>query len=189
MKLLTRFYLKFFIQSGFPYAAYLKKQNFLRSQGQGCYIAKSANIPDPYLTSIGDNVWITAGCQLLCHDASVIMINIMTKGHLDCVGPITIGDHCFLGNNVIVLSNTTIGSNTIIGAGSVVTQDIPDNVVCAGNPARRITSTEKYVQKMKSASNSYPWQDLLKSNAQHVYDPVLEQRLRMERVEFFFGSR
>jgi acetyltransferase-like isoleucine patch superfamily enzyme len=136
MKLFNKIYLRFFVSSGFGYAAYLKKKAVLHSQGDNCFISKAAQIADPYLVKLGDNVWITTGCQLLCHDASVIMINIMRSGHRDRVGPIVIGSHSFLGNNVTVLPGTTIGSKTIIGAGSVVTRDIPENSVFAGNPAQ-----------------------------------------------------
>lgn len=189
MRLLIRLYLKFFIKSGFPYARYLKERGVLHSQGENCYIAKSANIPDPYLTSIGDNVWITSGCQLLCHDASVIMINIMRDGHRDRVGPIIIGSNSFLGNNVIMLPGTTIGSNTIVGAGSVVTKEIPDNAVWAGNPARFICDFENYVLKIENDSKTYPWLKLLKKHKRHVYDPRLEHQLREERVKHFFCNR
>jgi acetyltransferase-like isoleucine patch superfamily enzyme len=41
-----------------------------------------------------------------------------------------------IGTSTTILSNVTIGRNAIIGAGSVVTRDIPDNVVAAGNPCR-----------------------------------------------------
>ena len=51
---------------------------------------------------------------------------------------ITIGDHVWLGGNVIVNPGITISSNVVVGAGAVVTKDIPDNVFCAGNPARII---------------------------------------------------
>jgi len=48
-----------------------------------------------------------------------------------------------LGTGTVVLSNVTIGENSIIGAGSVVTRDIPDNVIAAGNPARVIREIKK----------------------------------------------
>ncbi|MBO5339328.1 MAG: sugar O-acetyltransferase [Clostridia bacterium] len=50
--------------------------------------------------------------------------------------PIHIGKNCWLGAGVIVLPGVTIGDNTVVGAGSVVTKDIPANVVAVGNPCR-----------------------------------------------------
>jgi galactoside O-acetyltransferase len=50
--------------------------------------------------------------------------------------PVRIGRNCWLGAGVIVLPGVTIGDNTVIGAGSVVTKDIPANVVAVGNPCR-----------------------------------------------------
>ncbi|MBR6567252.1 MAG: sugar O-acetyltransferase [Clostridia bacterium] len=50
--------------------------------------------------------------------------------------PIHIGRNCWLGAGVIVMPGVTIGDNTVIGAGSVVTKDIPANVVAVGNPCR-----------------------------------------------------
>lgn len=52
--------------------------------------------------------------------------------------PIVIGDNVWLGGGAIVLAGVTIGANSVIGAGSVVTCDIPANVVAVGNPARVI---------------------------------------------------
>lgn len=50
--------------------------------------------------------------------------------------PIKIGRNCWLGAGAIVLPGVTIGDNTVIGAGSVVTKDLPANVVAVGNPCR-----------------------------------------------------
>ena len=50
--------------------------------------------------------------------------------------PVHIGKNCWLGAGVIVLPGVTIGDNTVIGAGSIVTKDIPANVVAVGNPCR-----------------------------------------------------
>ena len=51
---------------------------------------------------------------------------------------ITIGDNVWIGGNVCILPGVTVGDNVVIGAGSVVTKDIPDNVIAAGNPCRII---------------------------------------------------
>ena len=50
--------------------------------------------------------------------------------------PVYIGRNCWLGAGVIVLPGVKIGDNSVIGAGSVVTKDIPSNVVAVGNPCK-----------------------------------------------------
>lgn len=189
MKLLEKMYLRFFVKSGFSYGAYLKKRGAFHALGDSCYIAKSANIPDSYLTSLGDNVWITSGCQLLCHDASVIMLNLMLRQRFDRVAPVTIGSNVFLGNNAIVLPGVEIGPGCIIGAGAVVTKSVPANSVSAGNPARLICTLDDYVARIRAATESYPWCGLLQKHSVHVFDPATEQELRAARARYFFGGR
>lgn len=50
--------------------------------------------------------------------------------------PVRIGRNCWLGAGVLVMPGVTIGDNTVIGAGSVVTKDIPANVIAVGNPCK-----------------------------------------------------
>ena len=60
--------------------------------------------------------------------------------------PVTIGDNVWLGSNVVVCPGVTIGDNAVIGAGSVVTKDVPENVIAAGVPCkviREITDKDK----------------------------------------------
>lgn len=59
---------------------------------------------------------------------------------------VTIGDNVWIGGNTVIMPGVHIGSNTVIGAGSVVTKDIPEWVVAAGNPCRvirQITDEDK----------------------------------------------
>lgn len=51
---------------------------------------------------------------------------------------VTVGDNVWIGGNTVIVPGVHIGSNTVIGAGSVVTKDIPDWVIAAGNPCRVI---------------------------------------------------
>lgn len=56
---------------------------------------------------------------------------------------VTIGNNVWIGGSVVINPGVTIGNNVVVGSGSVVTKDIPDNCVAAGNPARIIrTITE-----------------------------------------------
>ena len=52
----------------------------------------------------------------------------------------------WIGGGVIILPGVTIGNNVVIGAGSVVTRDIPDDVVAFGNPCRVVRENKKHVQ-------------------------------------------
>lgn len=58
--------------------------------------------------------------------------------------PVTIRDHVWIGGNAVILPGVTIGANSVIGAGSVVTKDVPENVVAVGSPCRVLrTITEE----------------------------------------------
>lgn len=61
--------------------------------------------------------------------------------------PITIKNNVWVGASVVILPGVTIGENSVIGAGSVVTKDIPDNVVAAGNPCRILREISDYDRK------------------------------------------
>ena len=83
---------------------------------------------------IGERCHITYGCIILSHDGSARQRDSKENGE----GSVIIGDGVFVGVNSVILPNVRIGDNTVIGAGSVVTNDIPANVIAAGNPARVI---------------------------------------------------
>lgn len=114
--------------------------------------------------TIGDNVYINFGCVIL--DCGQVVI-----GNSTLIGPnvgifsgnhtldaeeraagglvpkdIRIGERVWIGGNVSIVPGVSIGSNTVIATGSVVTRDIPDGVLAAGNPCRvlrPITSEDK----------------------------------------------
>lgn len=87
-------------------------------------------------TMFGPNV-------ILATAAHPILPQLREKGY-QYNAPIHIGKNCWLGAGAIVLPGITIGDNSIIGTGSVVTKDIPSNVVAVGNPCKVLRKiTEK----------------------------------------------
>ena len=93
------------------------------------------------LTMVDDtHIYVGDYCQI---GPNVVLA---TAGHPICPelrerayqynAPIRIGRNCWLGANVVVVPGVTIGDNVVVGAGSVVTRDLPDNVVAVGNPCK-----------------------------------------------------
>ncbi|MFA9398240.1 MAG: sugar O-acetyltransferase [Clostridiaceae bacterium] len=105
---------------------------------------------------IGDNFFANYSCTILDVGKVIIGNNVQfapnvslyTAGHpihpdsrnsgYEYGISITIGNNVWLGGNVIVNPGVHIGNNVVVGSGSVVTKDIPDNMIAAGNPCRII---------------------------------------------------
>lgn len=117
--------------------------------GKNSYILDGAFL-DPshcFLISIGDNCVLCPNVRLIAHDASTKNILGYSK-----IGRIQIRDNCFIGDSAIVLPDVAIGPGSIVGAGSVVTRDVPPDVIVAGNPARVISKVDDYIRKIKEMS-------------------------------------
>lgn len=117
--------------------------------GQGCRIYIASFGSEPFLIKIGSRVTITSGVQILTHDGSAWLFHEFGKRFYK-YAPVTIGDDVFIGVNTIIMPGVSIGSRVIVGAGSVVTRDIPDDTVVAGNPARVITSFSSFEHKVRN---------------------------------------
>ena len=104
--------------------------------GDNFYANYNLTILDCAPVHIGDNVMIGPN------------VSLFTAGHpvhpeprvagWEFAKPIHIGDNSWIGGNTVINPGVTIGKNTVIGSGSVVTKDMPDNVIAAGNPCRVI---------------------------------------------------
>ena len=96
----------------------------------GCILLDCARI------EIGDNVLLAPNVQIYtAHHPTDPQLRLTGK---ELASPISIGNNVWLGGGVIVCPGVHIGDNTTIGAGSVVTKDIPANVIAVGNPCRVI---------------------------------------------------
>jgi acetyltransferase-like isoleucine patch superfamily enzyme len=117
--------------------------------GEGCRIYTTSWGSEPFLVSIGDRVTVTSGVKLLTHDGATWLIR--DDGiRYQRYGRIEIGSDVFIGVNAIVMPGVRIGNRVIIGAGSVVTKDVPDDVVCVGVPAKVICSFEDYAARIRA---------------------------------------
>ncbi len=87
--------------------------------------------------TIGDNVMMGPDCIIYSqnHRFDDLAIPMNMQGHQE-EKPVTIGDDVWIGGRVIIVPGVKIGSHSIIGAGSVVTKDVPDWAIVAGNPAK-----------------------------------------------------
>lgn len=110
----------------------------------------------PWMLKIGDYCKITKGTVILTHDYSRSVLRRAYGEIVGEAGETVIGDNVFIGMNSIILMGTHIGNNVIVGAGSVVSGNIPDNCVVAGNPARAIRSLDEHykIRKEKSLSEA-----------------------------------
>lgn len=105
---------------------------------------------------VGNNFFANYNCVILDVAKVVIGKNVMfapnvsiyTAGHplhpdsrnsgYEYGIPVIIGDNVWVGGDVVITPGVKIGNNVVIGAGSVVTKDIPDNVIAVGSPCRVI---------------------------------------------------
>ncbi len=106
--------------------------------GDNFYMNYGGVILDCNTVQIGDNVLCGPYVQIYTAYHPVDPAVRMTG--LELAAPITIGNNVWIGGGVIICPGVAIADNTTIGAGSVVTKDIPANVVAAGNPCKVIRS-------------------------------------------------
>lgn len=128
----------------------------LGSMGKNCRILSPFHCDFGYNLHVGDNFFANAGLVVLdtarvsigndvligpqvgIYAASHPLDPAMRAEGYEFARPITIGDGAWIGGHASILPGVTIGRGSVVGAGSVVTHDVPDGCVVAGNPARII---------------------------------------------------
>ena len=114
---------------------YGKKTTF----GRDCFVNFGCTFLALGGITIEDDVFIGPQCVL----ATEYHPENPENRHSLLTKPIVVKRNAWLGANVTVLAGVTIGENAIVAAGSVVTKDVPDNMVVAGSPARVIREIKK----------------------------------------------
>lgn len=138
-------------------AAFL--EDFLDHVGDGSSIQQPFQCDRGDRITVGENVFINYNCTILdiaqvtIGDNTMIgpNVGIYTAAHPLSPGqrlagacwasPVVIGKNVWIGGSVIILPGVTVGDNAVIGAGSVVTKDVPPNMVAVGSPARIVGPT------------------------------------------------
>ena len=110
------------------------------SVGKRFFANFNFTVLDEALVTIGDDCFIgpNVGIYTACHSTDPVERNTRREWAL----PVTIGNNVWIGGSVTILAGVTIGDNVTIGASSVVTRDIPSDVVAIGNPCRPIKSVQ-----------------------------------------------
>lgn len=131
---------------------------------------------------VGKNFFANYNCTILDVGKVIIGDNVMfapnvsiyTAGHP--VHPdsrnsgyeygieITIGDNVWVGGSVVINPGIHIGNNVVIGSGSVVTKDIPDNMIAAGNPCKVIREITEEDRKYYYRNNEFDVDDYIEYN-------------------------
>ncbi|MFD2617804.1 maltose acetyltransferase domain-containing protein [Terrilactibacillus laevilacticus] len=126
------------------------------STGKNLYIESTFRCDYGYNIHVGENFYANFDCTIL--DVSTVIIgdncmfapgvHIYTAAHpimakerisgIEFAKPVMIGNNVWIGGRAVINPGVKIGHNVVVGSGSVVTKDIPDDVIVAGNPARII---------------------------------------------------
>jgi acetyltransferase-like isoleucine patch superfamily enzyme len=106
---------------------------------------------EPFLVTLGDNVYISLDAKFICHDGAVLPFR-KDIPDLDITKRITVGNNVFIGLGALILPGVTIGNDCIVGAYSVVTKNVLNGTIVGGNPAKVIKKTSEYLKKAEKDS-------------------------------------
>ncbi len=126
--------------------------------GNGVYMNFGVTMVDDTHIYVGDHTMF--GPNVVVATAGHPLLPQLREKAYQYNMPVHIGRNCWLGAGVMVLPGITIGDNVVVGAGSVVTRDLPDNVVAVGNPCRVLRSIDRRDREFYFKDRRIDWNDI-----------------------------
>lgn len=119
---------------------------------------------EPQLVEIKNNCVISSDVSFITHDHS---INKVTDKGSNLFGKIIIGNNCFIGQGSTIMYGVELADNIIVGSGSVVTTSFcENNIIIAGNPAKKIGSWDNFRRKYENkAAFRSELEDIIKGSS------------------------
>lgn len=129
--------------------------------GKNFFANYNCTILDVAKVKIGDNCQMAPGAAI--YTAGHPVHPVTRNSGYEFGKEVTIGDNVWIGGNAVICPGVHIGNNVVIGAGSVVTRDIPDWAVAAGNPCRvirTITEADRRTLFRDELIDDEAWEDI-----------------------------
>lgn len=143
---------------------YLKKHHIFKEMGENVFFQPRVIPSDPKLIKFHNNIVVTSNVTFVNHDVFHMGLNNLGKGAFSYEQScIEVMDNVFIGCNTTILGNVRIGPNAVIAAGSIVTKDVEENTVVAGNPAKVIGTFDNFVKKRQEKTYLCTEEDLWES--------------------------
>lgn len=154
----------------------LIKGNYQLALDQGLQVGKGVTImgdvnfgSEPYLITLGDDVRVSSHVSFITHDGGTWAFRDQDKyKKVIKYGKIKVGNRTFIGSKATIMPGVTIGSRCVIGAGAVVTEDIPNNSVAVGVPAKVIMTTEDYAEKCLAQMKPYNEEEYKRNKKEYL---------------------
>lgn len=132
---------------------------------------------EPYLITLKRGCRISSDVRFVNHDGGTWAFRNTWDKYKDVVkyGKITVGEYSFIGAGSTIMPGVHIGKNCVIAAGSVVTHDVPDEMVWGGIPARPMCSIKEYAEKcLQKMPNDFDKQAYEKDKKAYLKEHVKE---------------